>query len=37
MGDELKNGSMVNDAEDRQYKELSQTIQREVKNLFHCC
>lgn len=37
MGDELKNGSMVKEVEDRHYKELSQTIQREVKKLFHCC
>lgn len=37
MGDELKNGIMVNDVEDRHYKEWSQIIQREVKNLFHCC
>lgn len=37
MSDDLKNGSKLNDAEDRHYKEWSQIIQREVKNSFHCC
>lgn len=36
MGDELKNGRMVNDIEGWHFKERSQAIQREVKNAFHC-
>lgn len=37
MGDELKNGRMVNDIEGWHFKERSQAIQRKVKNVFHCC